>query len=71
MLGNWQQYELSGMTDGEGRLARFPFPLSGVCPATLSGLEGDDVAWVQGIPAMDWAPKGIQEPNIVPKNWSR
>ncbi len=34
------------MTDGESRLARFPFPLGGVCPAALSGLDGDDLAWV-------------------------
>lgn len=34
------------MTDGGGRLARFPFPLNGVCPATLSGLDGNDLVWV-------------------------
>jgi len=34
------------MTDSEGRLARFPFPLSGVCPVTLSGLDGANLAWV-------------------------
>ena len=34
------------MVDDEGRLARFPFPLSGVCPARVSGLDGDDLAWV-------------------------
>ena len=39
----WEQAE---MTDNEGRLARFPFPLSGVCPASLSKLDGDDLTWV-------------------------
>ena len=34
------------MTDGEGRLARFPLPLSGACPATLSRLDGENLAWV-------------------------
>jgi len=33
------------MTDGEARLAGFPFPLSGVRSATASGLDGDDLAW--------------------------
>ena len=33
------------MTDGETRLAGFPFPPNGVCSATASGLDGDDLAW--------------------------
>ena len=40
------EWEFAGMTDDEGRLARFAFPLTGVCPAVLSAIEGDDLAWV-------------------------
>ena len=34
------------MADSKGRLARFVFPVTGVCPAILSAVEGDDLAWV-------------------------
>lgn len=40
------QLQLAGMSDDEGRLAHFPFPLGGVCPATLSAVDGNDLVWV-------------------------
>ena len=45
-ISNRESWVAAEMTDDEGRLARFPFPLSGVCPAALSDLDQDDLAWV-------------------------